>query len=184
MMLSNFLGNFLRAIGNSSIPLIISLGATLVNIGMAFLLTGPIHLDTRGVALATLTANLFNTGITLFYIYKKYPFLRFKKENLKMEKSMIGSLLKMGLPLGLQWSILFVGSFIQAQKVNGFGDLATKAVSCYSPMEGYLTIPLSVMASSLLSYVGQNYGAKEKQRIKMVFVMSLSLMLFVTHLSC
>lgn len=50
--------------------------------------------------------------------------------------------------------------------MNGFGDLATKAVSCYSPMEGYLTIPLSVMASSLLSYVGQNYGAKEKQRIK------------------
>ncbi len=166
MMLSNFLGNFLRAIGNSSIPLIISLGATLVNIGMAFLLTGPIHLDTRGVALATLSANLFNTSITLFYIYKKYPFLRLKKEDLKMEKSMIGSLLKMGLPLGLQWSILFVGSFIQAQKVNGFGDLATKAVSCYSPMEGYLTIPLSVMASSLLSYVGQNYGAKEKQRIK------------------
>lgn len=166
MMLSNYLGNFLRAIGNSSIPLLFSLSSTLVNIGMAFLLTGPIKLDTRGVALATLSANLFNTVASFIYIYKKYPYLRFHSSKFHLDKDMTWNLLKMGLPLGFQWSVLFVGSFVQSKKINGFGDLATKAVSCYSPMEGYLTIPLSVMSSALLSYVGQNYGAKQKDRIK------------------
>lgn len=167
MMLSNFLGNFLRAIGNSSIPLLFTLISTMVNITLAFLLTGPIKLDTRGVALATFSSNLFNTIITLIYIYIKYPNLRIHKSSFKLEKKMVFDLLKLGLPLGFQWSILFIGSFIQAQKVNVFGDgLATKAVSCYQPFESYLTLPLSVMSSSLLSFIGQNYGAKNKKRIK------------------
>ncbi len=166
MMLSNYCANFLRSIGNSSMPLVISLLSTILNIGLAFLFTGVIRLDTRGVALATLLANLANTIVTLIYIFKKYPNLRLTKDSLKIDKDISINLLKMGLPLGFQWSILFIGSFVQARKINEFGRLATKAVSCYSPIESYLTIPLSVMASALLSYVGQNYGAKEKVRIK------------------
>lgn len=166
MILSNYLGNFLRSIGNSTVPLIISMLSTLVNIILAFILTGVIHLDTKGVGLATLIANLFNTVISLIYIYKKYPFLKYKDSKFNFDKKMSINLLKMGLPLGFQWSILFIGTFVQAQKVNEFGQLAQKAVGCYSSMEGYLTIPLSVIASSLLSFIGQNYGANEKKRIK------------------
>lgn len=167
MILANFLGNFLRAIGNSSIPLVFSLISTIINILLACLFTGPIKLDTRGVAFATLLSNLILTIIYIIYIYFKYPHLRYKKGDLIPDKKMLIDLLKLGLPLGFQWSILFVGSFVQARQVNQFGDgLCSKAVSCYSPFESYITIPLSVMSSALLSYVGQNYGAKKKDRIK------------------
>ncbi len=166
MMLSNYLSNFLRAIGESYVPLIISIISTIINIIFAFLLTGVIKLDTRGVGIATLIANIFTIAASFIYIFKKYPYLHIKKMRLKYDKEMGKSLLKIGLPLGFQWSILFIGSFINAEKVNSFGDLAQKAVGCYNHMEGYLTIPLSVMASALLSFVGQNYGAGEIKRIK------------------
>ena len=101
------------------------------------------------------------------YIYKKYPEFHLTKEGAKFDKNMTSNLLKLGIPLGFQWSILFIGSFVQSRQVNLFGDgLATKAVTCYSPFEGYITIPLSVMSSALLSFVGQNYGAGYFDRIK------------------
>lgn len=167
MLLNNNLGNILRAIGNSIAPLVISLICTLINIAFAYLFTGAIKLDTRGVAIATLLANFINFSLTAIYIYKKYPEFHLTKEGAKFDKNMTSNLLKLGIPLGFQWSILFIGSFVQSRQVNLFGDgLATKAVTCYSPFEGYITIPLSVMSSALLSFVGQNYGAGYFDRIK------------------
>ena len=72
MLLNNNLGNILRAIGNSIAPLVISLICTLINIAFAYLFTGAIKLDTRGVAIATLLANFINFSLTAIYIYKKY----------------------------------------------------------------------------------------------------------------
>lgn len=167
MLLANFLANALRAIGDSTAPLLISLFSTLINVLFAFLFTGVIRLDTKGVAIATLIANITNIVISIIYITKKYSYLSLKTglERVNMKLSL--KMLKLGVPLGLQWSILFIGTFFQARTINGFGDgLATKAVSCYSPIESYLVMPLSAIASSLLSYVAQNYGNNDMDRIK------------------
>ena len=167
MVLANYLSNALRAIGDSSAPLVISLSATVLNVLFAFLFTGLIKWDTRGVAIATLLANLINVIVSVVYIHRKYEYLRIHRTNLKLDKGMSLHMLKLGLPLGLQWSVLFVGSFVQSRTINGFGNgLATKAVSCYSPIEQYLCMPLHAMSSALLSYVAQNYGNNDWARIR------------------
>jgi Na+-driven multidrug efflux pump len=167
ILINNMLSNFVNAMGNSSIPLVISISGTLVHILLGFLLTGVATLDTRGVAIASLCANAFDILLYLLYLDKKYRFLRPDREAFRLDGKLIGSLLALGLPLGFQWSILFIGSFYQARRVNQFGGgLATKATGCYGSFESYLTIPLSVIASALGQYVGQNYGARDKARIK------------------
>lgn len=167
ILLSNYLANVLRAIGDSFAPLVIVIVTVLTNIVMAILLTGVIKLDTRGVAIATLTANAVTVLVTFIYINKKYPY--FKNEN-KLEKINLDiclKMLKVGLPLGFQWSILFLGSFFQSRTVNSFGDgLATKAASCYSTFESYIQILYSSISVALLNYVGQNYGKRDLTRIK------------------
>ena len=166
MVLSNLLSNFLRGLGDATVPLIISIISTLSNIMLAFFFTGYLNLDTKGVALATLISNIINIVITLTYMFKAYPFLKIKKNDIRLDYIIIKDLLKLGLPLGFQWSILFIGSFVQASKVNEFGKFAQQAVSCYQPFEQYVTIPLSVISQVMLSYTGQNYGAKNIDRIK------------------
>lgn len=166
ILLNNLFGNYLRALGNSMVPLLISLGTTLINILLAYLLTGVIHLSTRGCAIATIIANLIGLIVNYIYMIKKYKYLRFTKESIKFDKEMYVNLLKMGIPLGFQWSILFIGSFVQSSSINKFGPDATKAVTCYSNWESYLYMPLSTISSAILSFVGQNYGAKNYQRIK------------------
>lgn len=175
LLMNNLLGNFLRAIGDSFFALLFSFLTTVLNISFAFLLSYVIKLGVIGVGLATLFANLITTFITLFYIFKRYKYLRFNFNEFKFDKEIIISQLKMGMPLGLQWSILFIGSFIQSSQVNRFGvinidginsSMASKASACYTSFEGYITMPLSVSASALLSFIGQNYGAKKYNRIK------------------
>jgi putative MATE family efflux protein len=170
MLLANLLGNFLRALGNSFMPLVYGLITTLLNILFDYLFTGVFRFGVQGVAAGTLIANVADVLLTYAYLYKKYPYLRFSKEGFKGGGRLYWALLAMGIPLGLQWSILFIGSFVLSSQVNLFGNgLATKAGACYSSWESYLTIPLSVMATSLMSFVGQNYGAKKFDRIRQGF---------------
>lgn len=178
MLLSNYLSHFLRGLGNSISPLFISVVTTLSNIIFAFLLTGVIKINTRGVALATFLSNLLNVILSFIYIFKKYDYLKFKFKDIKLDKSILKDLLKMGLPLGLQWSILFIGGFIQSRTINGFGKYATKAVSCYSPMETYLTIPFSALSTTTLAFMSQNYGASNNDRIKNGLKSSLTIVFF------
>ena len=77
MLLSNYLSNFLRGMGDSVFPLFISIITTISNIAFAFLLTGVIKLNTRGVAIATALSNVINVIISFIYIFKKYPFVKF-----------------------------------------------------------------------------------------------------------
>ena len=169
MLLSNYLGNTLRAFGDSTAPLIISIISTLVNVLFAFVLTGLIKWDTRGVAIATALANGLSVVISMSYLLKKYDFLSIKYGVEKMEFKMCSKLLQLGIPLGLQYSILFFGTFFQSKTVNGFGPQATKAAGCFSSIENYLVIPTGAIAASFLTFVGQNYGKNNFERIKKGF---------------
>ena len=166
LLMSNYLANTLRAMGDSTAPLLISFFSTAINVVMAFLLTGVIRFDTRGVAIATVLANVVNVVVTIIYIFKKYDYLDLRNGLEKFDSKICSTLLKLGIPLGLQWSILFVGSFFQSKTVNGFGPEATKAAGCFSSIEGYLIMPISAIASAFLSFVGQNYGNTNIKRIK------------------
>lgn len=164
--LNYYLSNFLRSIGNSIVPLFLSLLNVILNIALAFLFTGAFNFDTVGAALATIIANLASATICLIYIFSHYPHLRYK-HGIDVDLKTSLECLKIGLPLGFQWSILFIGSFLQARVVNQFGEgLATKAVSCYSPIETYISIPFGAISQAVLSFTGQNFGAKNHKRIK------------------
>ncbi len=169
MLLNNYLGNTLRAFGNSTTPLVISIISTIINVIFAFVLTGLIKWDTKGVAVSTFLANLVNVVISFVYICKKYKFLSFEGGIEKFDGKISLTLLKLGIPLGLQMSILFFGSFFQSKTINGFGAEATKAAGCFTTIENYLLIPTSAIASSFLNFVGQNYGNNDLSRIKKGF---------------
>jgi Na+-driven multidrug efflux pump len=168
LVFNNLFGNFLRALGNSLFPLVLSFGTTVVYILIVHLLTAKnfANLDTFGCAIATILINLISAVINFFYLIHIHPTLLFKKEWMIPDKNIYLDLLKLGLPLGFQWSILFIGSFVQNGQINLFGSDATKAVTCYSNWESYLTMLFNVIANALLTFVGQNYGSKKYYRIK------------------
>ncbi len=174
MILNNLLLNVLNVFGDTISSLLLSLSSTIVNVVFDFVFTGAIKLSTLGVGLSTLISNAFLLVAALLFFYRRYPLYHYQKGDFSFSRSLVWSLLKMGIPLGLQWSILFIGSFIQAQQVNLFGEgMATKATACYGSYEGYIVMPLSVLASAFLAFVAQNHGAGRTDRIQQGFRQAL-----------
>ncbi len=182
-LLNNLVGNYLRALGNSSFPLLVSFGGAVLNILFVYLLTAQnlANLDTLGCGIANILMNLISILCNYLYLVKKHKFLRFSLSSLKGDKKTYLDLLKLGLPLGFQWSILFIGSFVQNSQINIYGPDASSAMTCYSQFESYLTIVFSVLASALLTYVGQNYGAKKYKRVRKG-ILECSALAFVFYL--
>ena len=75
MLLSNYLSHFLRSMGDSIFPLFISIITTISNIAFAFLLTGVIKLNTRGVAIATALSNVVKVLNIFLFIFLKNTLL-------------------------------------------------------------------------------------------------------------
>lgn len=167
MMLNNLLAAELRALGNSFFPLVVSIIQAAVNVLFALLFAGPLKMGVQGVAFASLIAYFVTIVIYVFYIVFKYPIYHPTKAALKLDWSMIWSLLKLGLPLGFQWSILFIGSFIQSSVVNQFGaGMASKANVCSTTYESYISMVVLFLGNGLLTFVAQNYGANRIDRIR------------------
>lgn len=167
MMFNNLFAAELRALGNSFFPLAVAVAQAIVNVCFALLFTGPLNMGVRGAAFASLIAYAVAVIILITYLFFKYPDYRPTKESLKIDWSMIGALLKLGLPLGFQWSILFIGTFIQSSVVNQFGSgAASKANVCSMNYENYISMVVLFIGNGLLTFVAQNYGAKQIDRIR------------------
>lgn len=168
IILNQLMIAYLRVMGNSFFPLIISVTSALIQMLLVFLLTSRqlANLDTIGCGIATIMTNGVALIANYTYLIKKYPKLRFNLSSYRYNKVMANDLLKQGLPLGFQWSILFIGSFVLTRQINLFGPNAGHGMTVYSNMEGYSGIFFSTIATSLLSFVSQNYGANQFERIK------------------
>ena len=167
MMLNNLLGAQFRSFGNSFFPLLVSIIQAAVNVGFALLFTSPIKLGVKGVAYASLIAYFVSVVIFIVYLLLKYPDYRPTKDSLKINWSMIFSLLRLGIPLGFQWSVLFIGSFVQSSVINQFGSgAASKANVCSTNYENYISMVILFLGNGLLTFVAQNYGANQIDRIR------------------
>ena len=167
LMLNNLFAAQLRALGNSFFPLVVSIIQAAVNVTFAIVFTGPLGMGVRGAALGSLISYVVVIAIYLLYFLEKYPESRPKLDYFKPDWEMIWSLLKLGLPLGFQWSILFVGSFVQSSVVNKFGaGAASKANVINGNYESYISMVVLFLGNGLLTFVAQNYGAKNIARIR------------------
>lgn len=161
----NLLAGIIRSLGDSKTPLYFLLAASIVNIGFDILSVTVLHMGVQGPALATLLAQAFSALLCLLYIKRKLPVLHIQKEEWKFESYFAGLLCKMGIPMGLQYSITAIGSVLLQSGVNTLGSDAVAAVSSASKFGLFLSCPTDALGSSMSTYAGQNIGAGKTERI-------------------
>ena len=114
----NLLTGIIRSLGDSKSPLIFLLMAAVANIGFDILSVTVLKLGVRGPAFATLLAQAFSVVLSLWCIKTKFPILKMEPGEWKLHGKHIGILCKMGIPMGLQYSITAIGS-----RCLGFGGI-------------------------------------------------------------
>lgn len=181
MMLYNNMSALLRGVGNAKMPLIFLIICTVINIVLDLIFVIVFRWSVFGVALATGIAQAVSAVLILGYIYMFAPELAAKKRELRINGKILRKVIKLGLPNAVQTSAVMLGIVVLQRIINDFGDNVIAAYSVGSKINSFAQMPIMSLGSTISTYVAQNLGAGEIQRIKqgMGFTMKVSLALTV-----
>lgn len=162
----NFLSNILRAIGDSRTPLLFLIVTSLLNVILDYVFILGFDMNVAGAGYATVISQLIASILCLIYIKKRVRILRVKKQDWTTDKTEYKEHLRIGLPYGFQYSIIAIGAIAIQITLNQLGATSVAAYTASSKIEQLLTMPLNTMGIAMSTYVAQNFGAGEFDRIK------------------
>ena len=155
----------LRAIGNSKAPLTAMLIASIINIVLDLLFVAVFGWGIAGAAIATIIAQLFS-AIYCFAILKQIKLVQLAKSDFEHEAKLDLNLLKLGIPVVFQNIIIGVGGLVVQYVINGYGFLFVAGFTATNKLYGLLEMAAISYGYAIVTYVGQNLGAKQFDRIK------------------
>jgi len=162
----NFLAAILRALGDSKTPVFFLIISALVNVILDVISVVVLKMGVEGPAFATLISQLVSAILCFIYIKKKFDVLKIQKNEWKPSKMRMSTLLSMGVPMGLQYSITAIGSIVIQTAVNTIGTAAVAAVATGNKIAGLVVCPYDAMGSTMATFAGQNAGVGNHKRIK------------------
>lgn len=165
-MLYNLVSSILRALGDSKVPLLFLVMASIINVGLDLLFIIVFKMGVAGAGWATIISQLISGIACAIYMFKKYEILRLSRRHFKMTFKFCWEHLKVGLPMAVQYSIIAIGIMVQQTALNSFGKLYVSAYTASSKIDSIVTQALVAMGSAVATFVGQNYGAGKIDRIK------------------
>jgi len=165
-LLYNLLSSILRAVGDSKTPFLFLAFSTVLNILLDLFCIIVLEWGCAGAAIATITAQAVSGMLCLIYINKKIPVLRLAKQNCRIKGEGIKTMLVMGIPMGLQYSITAIGSMVMQSANNGLGSIYVSGFTAGMRIKQFLMCPFDAIATAVSVFCGQNLGAGKSDRIK------------------
>lgn len=154
------------AIGNSAIPLIFLCLSSVLNIILCIWLVAGLGLGVAGSALATVISQYFaGLGLTI-YAWRHFPQLRFKKAAMVYDQAISKSILSLAGLTALQQSIMNLGILLVQGRINSFGVNVMAAFSSAVKIDTLAYSPVQDFGNAYSTFVAQNYGAQQADRIK------------------
>ncbi len=175
-MLYNYGAAILRAVGDTKRPLIFLVVSGIVNACLNLLLVIEFKMDVAGVAIATVISQMISCVLVLFCLYKAdspaYQ-LRFKKLKIKWEY--LGQIFRIGIPAGLQSTLISFSNVLLQSSVNSFGSIAMAGYTAANNILSFLYMGANSITQACMSFTSQNYGACKPKRMDRILVDGLIL---------
>lgn len=165
VMAYNFLATVLRSLGDGQTPLRAMIVAAVTNIILDLLFVLVLNLGIAGAATATLIAQLISSLFCLYHI-RKIDILSLKNTDFRLSDRLPLHLLLLGFPMAFQYAIISVGGMIVQFVVNGFGVLFIAGFTATNKLYGVLEVAATSYGYAMVTYTGQNLGAKRIDRIR------------------
>lgn len=166
MFAYNLCAGLLRAIGNSFMPLIFLIISSLLNIVLDILFITKFNMGIKGAAVATIIAQGISVILCVIYIYLKTKILIPDKRHFNVGKELYKELLGQGLSMGLMMAIVSSGTVILQTAINGLGYLTIAGHTAARKLNSFCMMPIVAMSQSVSTFVSQNKGANQGERIR------------------
>lgn len=165
-ILYNVAVGILHAVGDSRHPLYYLMFTTVLNVGLDFLFVGAFNMGVGGAALATIISQAVNMLLAFTQLMGSHEVYKVRIKELRIHGDMLRSIIKFGLPSGIQNSVIGLANVIVQSNINSFGKYATAGFGAYAKIEGFVFLPITCFAMGIANFVGQNIGAKKYDRVK------------------
>lgn len=164
--LYNYFSCLLRALGNSTIPLVFLAVSAVLNIGLDLLFVAVLPWGIRGAALATVIAQYVSgIGITLYVLLKCCDLLP-SREDLQFNRQILGEIGNLSSMTCVQQSVMNFGILMVQGLVNSFGPVVMAAFAAAVKIDTFAYLPVQDFGNAYSTFIAQNYGAGKKDRIR------------------
>lgn len=165
VMYNIFVG-ILQAVGDSRHPLYYLIVSSLVNIVLDITFIAGFGMGVEGAAIATVISQLVSALLCLIQLTCRQKNCRLHLRRIAFTPRLLKQIIRMGLPSGLQNSIIAFANVVVQSNINSFGELAMAGVGAYSKIEGFGFLPITSFTMALTTFIGQNLGAAQYERAK------------------
>ena len=162
----NLNAGILGGLGNSRTTLLFLAIASVMNIVLDLVLGLACGMGVLGVALGTIISQAFSWLFGLFYINRHYPNIAIRPFCFRFDKALFRQIMGIGLPAGIQMSLVAVGAMVVMSKINSFGKEYTAAYNVGSKLDSLAFLPVQSLSNAVTAFVGQNIGARRLDRAR------------------
>lgn len=162
----NIMVGILQAVGDSRHPLYYLIVSSVVNLVLDLLFITGFHTGVGGAALATVISQLVSAFLCLMQLMRTKESYGLQIRRIGFDKNILKQIIRIGLPSGVQNSIIAFANVIVQSDINAFGEMAMAGYGAYTKVEGFGFLPINSFTMALTTFVGQNLGARQEERTK------------------
>ena len=166
MFMYNLCAGLLRAIGNSVMPLVFLLISSVLNVGLDLWFIAGVGMGVRGAAVATVIAQGISVVLCVLYVLARVCILIPEKKHFAVGSHLYWELFSQSISMGLMSSIVSAGSVVLQYGINGLGTLTIAGHTAARKLFAFTEMPLISMANAGSTFVSQNRGANQPDRVR------------------
>lgn len=175
----NFGSAVLRAVGDTRRPLYFLLAAGIINVILNLFFVIVCSMGVAGVALATVISQCISAGLIVQCLMRSDADYRLRLKSLRIVPDKLVSIIKIGLPAGLQGAIFSISNVLIQSSVNSFGSVAMAGNTAASNIEGFVYTSMNAIYQTALSFSSQNFGAGNFKRMTKIQAYCIGLVVIV-----
>ena len=184
IFLYNFESAIFRSRGNTKLPLVALLISGVINVILNLFFVLVLKMTVDGVALATVISNLISSAMLFIFLLKTDDKIKVSFSKLKIDLGVLGKILKIGVPSGLQGMVFSLSNIVVQSAINSLGATVMAASAAAFNLEIFSFYMMNSFGQACTTFVGQNFGARQNKRCKTILRTSLILCLIFTMVTC
>ena len=166
LVMYNACMGIMQAVGDSKHPLYYLVISSVINVVLDLILIAGFGFGVWAAALATVISQFVSVLLCLIRLVRTKEEYSVRVNELNLNPRMLSMIMRIGLPSGVQNSIIAFANVVVQSNINYFGEMAMAGCGAYSKIEGFAFLPITSFTAAITTFVGQNLGAGNKERVK------------------
>lgn len=167
-MLYNYGAAILRAVGDTKRPLLFLCVAGLANVSLDLLLVIVIPLGVAGVAIGTVASQMISSILVIWCLHRTEGSYQLRFSKLKIKGVYLKRIFQVGIPAGIQSTVINFSNAMLQSSVNSFGSTAMAGYTAANNILGFLYVAVNAVTQACMSFTSQNYSVGKQKRMDRV----------------